>query len=269
MDEYLSDEGLKNVDVLEFLGGDVFTLLELEDVLRTVNNLNCTVREDPDDIASTEPVLFIECLCILFGALVVASGDISALYLQLALRIRFICVLVVHLRDVTKAELAHFEGATDMSRDRIVNVSDRGAARCLGKAVAFKDGAAEADLQEVEHLKVNRCTTGDHAPDTTSKQVFHLLEDEVVEAAMGVGSIPIQICCLRSDTLIREGSYQASFGCQSILDLAIDTVVESGDTREDSRLQRLQIIEELEGVSMPVSNSGAYVQCVSKHALFK
>jgi len=101
VDENLSDEGLKNVDVLEFLGGDIFTLRELEDVLRTVDNLNRAVREHSDDLASAEPVLFVECLCIFFWALVVASGDIGALYLKLAFRVRFIGVLVVHLRDVT------------------------------------------------------------------------------------------------------------------------------------------------------------------------
>lgn len=90
MDENHSDKRLKDVDVLEFLWSDVFALLELENILRTVDDFNGSVREHLDDITCVEPSLFVECIASLFGVLVVAFSDVNALYLKLAARVRFI-----------------------------------------------------------------------------------------------------------------------------------------------------------------------------------
>ncbi|KAH3687186.1 hypothetical protein WICPIJ_001845 [Wickerhamomyces pijperi] len=68
MNKDLRDEVvMRHVDVLDLLGGNVFTLRQLEEVLHTVNDLDLVLRVQLHDITGGEPALRVDgVLCGLF-----------------------------------------------------------------------------------------------------------------------------------------------------------------------------------------------------------
>lgn len=70
--------GVTQVDVLDTLGRDVFTLRQLEDVLLTVNNLETTQLVNFSNITSVEPPIGIDGLLGLLLVLVVLAEDTRA-----------------------------------------------------------------------------------------------------------------------------------------------------------------------------------------------
>ena len=89
----LSDIGRLNVDVLEFLRGDVFTLGKLEDVLCSVDDLNGTIWSNLADISRSEPSV-VEAFSSLLLILVVARHDRGTPEADLTLGVAAIWVIV-------------------------------------------------------------------------------------------------------------------------------------------------------------------------------
>lgn len=71
--EALFNEGREDKDVFKLLGSDIFTLRQLEDVLRSVDDLDSAVGEDLSNVAGFEPSLLIEGLLSLVITQEVAS----------------------------------------------------------------------------------------------------------------------------------------------------------------------------------------------------
>lgn len=115
--------GRLNVNVLELLWRNIFTLRKLENVFRTINNLDGTVGQDHADITRCEPSVFIESLGSLLGVLEVALEDRVTLEADFASWI-LIGRQVLHLRDVPEPDSQARERTTDMTRLRVVSAGD-------------------------------------------------------------------------------------------------------------------------------------------------
>ena len=60
----LRDVGTLREHVFKLLGRDVFSLLKFEDILSSVDDLNCTIREHYANIASMQPSVSYRVLCL-------------------------------------------------------------------------------------------------------------------------------------------------------------------------------------------------------------
>ena len=90
IDEDLCDLRNLSKDILELFGSDVLTLRKLEDILRTVDDSDCTIWQDYADITRVDPAIISDCILGLLGVLEVSLEVVGALELHLTTR-RVIC----------------------------------------------------------------------------------------------------------------------------------------------------------------------------------
>lgn len=119
MDIDLGRPAQLHYDVLDFLGGDVLALLQLEYILFPVYNFETAVWQQHPDVSSVEPALAVN---ELLGALLVleVAGDDRAPHAdfapghELSLLVR-VSAFVVHFRNVLEHELGRDCHLTDHS----------------------------------------------------------------------------------------------------------------------------------------------------------
>jgi len=80
IDHALVDVAGKDVDVLNFLGGNILTLGEFKDIFRSVDDFDGTVGVNLANVTSQEPTFFVESLSSLISTLVVASCHCCTLH---------------------------------------------------------------------------------------------------------------------------------------------------------------------------------------------
>lgn len=100
MDKYLGNIRTLGVHVFQLLRCDVLALRQLENVLRTIDDLNRSVWEDHANVARRQPTVLTECLLRLFFILEVAMENGGTLVANFTTRIR-VRGHVLHLRYVT------------------------------------------------------------------------------------------------------------------------------------------------------------------------
>ena len=120
----LSDIGRLDVDVLEFLRGDVFPLGKFEDVLCSVDDLDGTIWSNLADISGSEPSVG-KAFGSLLLILVVARHDRGTPEADLTLGVGAIWVIVyiAHLRNVSQSNLDVLKRTSDDAR-QIVTFED-------------------------------------------------------------------------------------------------------------------------------------------------
>lgn len=91
--------------MFDLLWRDVLTLRQLEDVLRSIDDLDGAIWIHQANITSLEPPLGIEALRSLVWALVVALEDGGAIHADLATGVGLISREILHLRKIFKTQL--------------------------------------------------------------------------------------------------------------------------------------------------------------------
>ena len=154
IDEDLSDEGRARINVLDFLGGHVFALGELEDVLLPVDDLQATSFDPGTHVARVEPTVGVEASLCLRLVAVVALKHGGAADTDLAARVGMVSIGVAHLGHVHQLHLAAEDGRAHVPDHRVLVVRHGDHAARLGHSVALVN-LRESAPQEVVHLGGN------------------------------------------------------------------------------------------------------------------
>lgn len=145
-----------------------------------------------------------------------------------------------------------------MSGHRIVGQSGEAAGGCLSKAIAFDYGTAEANLQQVEHIRRYRRGPCEHQSDITANECLHLLKDELVPNAVGQAAICIVIGLFCGKSVIDQCRLASGCRIERVLNLAINSIEDSGNRREQCWFQCGQVFcNECEGIASVESASHA------------
>jgi len=269
VDHALGDVGAQCENVLNLFGRNVFALRQLEDVLAAVNDLDGAVRIHHGDVASHEPTLLVERLGGLDGALVVPREYSGALHAQFAAGVRLVSVQVVHFGEVLQPPLNALEWAAHVSCDGVLSPGQTGGSRDLGEAIAFEDGAAEADLEELEHLSVDGGRASDHVANFAAEHVANLSEHELVVAARRIRSICAQTINLRGERFVGQPGLASTSRVNLALKGTVDLVVKTGHGGEKGRLELLAVSSKLRGIAREVANACALQKAITSHHLLK
>lgn len=99
-----------------------------------------------------------------------------------------------------------------MACQLILSARDCRSARRLSQAVGLADLAAEADLEEVEDVFVDRGRSGAHDPHISTQDTLSFLEDKRIPTAVSDATISLQVCLLGCDCFINQPLFAASRG---------------------------------------------------------
>ena len=99
MDVNLRDKRALLEDALEFFRGNILTLLQLENILSTVNYLNGSIRQYRSNISRKKPAIF-QNLISLFLILKVALKYCWTAEANFSPGIWPVCYVVIHVRNI-------------------------------------------------------------------------------------------------------------------------------------------------------------------------
>jgi len=227
VDVKLLDVGALSVHVFKFLRSNVLALSQFENVLRSIDNFDGSVGHDNANISRKQPSICVDCVCTLFRVFEVAGENRWSLEADFTAGVRLVFRGVFHLRNVSQTDLEARKRASDVSADGVVGQSDARGSGGFSLSVSFKDGAAEANLEEVKNVDSNGGRSSDHKSDIASEHLTELVAHQSVVELMSVGSLVLQVVKLALNSAVGEDSLGSRKSFEATLDLVIDTVKET------------------------------------------
>lgn len=127
VDKDLSNGGALHVVILKLFRGDVLSLGELEDVLRSVNDLDGSVGQDLHNVSRVDPAVIVKGFLSLLGVLEVATEHIGAEELEFS------------SRGIVVGEVAQFGAVSESHFHSGAETADMASSGVLGHSAC--DGA--------------------------------------------------------------------------------------------------------------------------------
>lgn len=178
-DTAVGDEWHRLVDRLEVLESNVLSALELDEVLDTVDDRDCSIRVPLSNVTSLEPTARLgESLLVEVWTLVVALEERRSTDEDLSLR-RVVCAQVSSLGCVDKLDLSTRDWSTDSVVGHPRRVEDTGHGGTLGKTVTL-DHHDKSCGEEVLGGLGDGATTVEHDLQATTSLSADLAEDNSV-----------------------------------------------------------------------------------------
>jgi len=178
------------VYVLDPLGGNVFSLCELENVLPADDELEATEFVDGADVTSVEPTIGVNRL----GSLLLVAEVLLELRCradqQLTTRVRLVGGHVLHVRHVEQSALCVRSNTTAVASGEVALVLDECNGVSLGKTVSLCEVGSEDDAEELMQTGINgRRATNKYLCAIQSKTSRNLLSPDAVVEHVLVGRV--------------------------------------------------------------------------------
>ena len=185
-----------------------------------------------------------------------ASVDLlSGLLVYLAV-VNLVSCQVSHLWDTCKFNFVRRERTTDVVLCGLVRkCSERARSRVFGLAIALAHVSLENAADKLNDVRGNwRRSSQAHAHPVKSHLSSHALEYERVPERVLDSIVGIQVRLLRFKCRKEESLSDTSLLLHACHDLLIDAVVETRNRRKDSRPKSLEILSDLEGITLVEAN---------------
>lgn len=140
-----------------------------------------------------------------------------------------------------------------MTAFRIFRVSQGSWPAVLGLPIALVDVDTESELVELEDLSRDGSRCSNHVLDPSPELLTYLFEYDLIIKGMIQGSILLIVGPLGIYGPVEHPLCHPALCLNSVLHLAEDTIQDSRDTAEESWLQLLDVIKQLERVSAVVA----------------
>lgn len=169
-----------SIHILNFFSSDILSLLQLEDILTSVNNFNCIRYWNYHTyITCFKPSIRCDCLiCFLFIFVISHKYRWSSHPYLTSWTKSTILILVftriVHLVNVIQFEFHGAHNSTNMASQRIFTVVNKCSSCVFSLTISLVKWAAHYDLHELEDIFFNGSTTCNHKPNSSSEFLFDL-----------------------------------------------------------------------------------------------
>lgn len=242
VDEDLLNDRALSVYVFKFLWSDVFTLRKLEDVLSSINNFNCSIREDHTHITRADPSILWESLFGPLGVFKIAFENIGTSELDLT-SWRIISWEISQFRAVSKADSHGWNHTSHSTWSSIQGMSKSSGAIVFSLAVALIHMNAKSKLEELKYICIDRCRSWDHNSDSSTETIFDLLENGRIIKCRRQISVFFVILLLWLYRLIKKPLNETTLLFYLIMYNSVHSIKDTGNATEQGRLQNWNILK--------------------------
>jgi hypothetical protein len=205
---------------------------------------------------SPGPTFSIQGLCGLLGGIVVTLEDRISAEHNLSAREGLVLTGVVHRGDILELDLDTQLWGSDLSSGQIATVAHAQSSGLLSLTISLIDISAEADAEEIHNIRRDGGGPRDDVLDLSTQAGTNGTKDELVPESVLQDAL-LEVGLLGIVGALEEESGDASLGLDTGQDLVVDAVEETGHRGKDGGLEDGNIVQELESVSLIVTDASA------------
>lgn len=151
----------------------------------------------------------------------------------------------------------------------ILREGKSGSGARLSLTIAFKDGAAEAHLQEVEDLRVDGGGASNHDSASATKDCSKFVADKFVISIVFVTSIVLQIVKLAINGSLGEAALHTLEFFKASSNFIVNSIEKTRYRWEHGRLEGRAIFSELKHITTVETNLGSVDNSSREESLLK